>query len=118
LLLEQQVSSILRSKCLPVSTCRWPQLVPHDTLIERFRAAVEGYERDARAERLPDYIRHLHQIERDYFGLGPTNIEIPARPKFSESLDSDPVSRVPAGPRWFSNPAGIAESSMMLPTRS
>jgi hypothetical protein len=53
-------------------------LVPHHALIERFRAAVESHEMDARADRLPRYIARLHQIERDYFGLPPTNIEVPA----------------------------------------
>jgi hypothetical protein len=53
-------------------------LVPHSALIERFRAAVESYEMDARADRLTRYIARLHQIERDQFGLPPTNIEIPA----------------------------------------
>ena len=53
-------------------------LVPHHRLIERFRAAVDGYEMDARAERLPRYIARLHEIERDNFGLGPTEIDIPA----------------------------------------
>jgi hypothetical protein len=53
-------------------------LVPHRRLINRFRAAVEAYEMDSRADRLPTYIRRLHQIERDGFGAGPTNIEVPA----------------------------------------
>ena len=53
-------------------------LVPHQRLIERIRAAVEGFEMDARAERLPRYIARLHEIEREHFGLGPTKIEIPA----------------------------------------
>lgn len=52
-------------------------LVPHDRLIERFRSAVDAYSMDARAEDLPDYVEHLHRIERDQFGLPPTEIELP-----------------------------------------
>jgi hypothetical protein len=53
-------------------------LVPHDKLIERFRAAMNGFEMDARADRLPRFIERLHEVERDIFGIECTNIEIPA----------------------------------------
>ena len=53
-------------------------LVSHDTLITRFRAAVEGFEMDSRADQLPRYLSRLHQVERDTFGVEPTIIGIPA----------------------------------------
>jgi hypothetical protein len=53
------------------------ELVPHDRLIARFKAAVESYEMDARAEKLPVYVRNLHRVERDLFGVPETEIELP-----------------------------------------
>jgi hypothetical protein len=52
-------------------------LVPHGLLIARFRAALEGFEMDSRAENVPRYIDRLHRIERDFFNLDPTDIEVP-----------------------------------------
>jgi hypothetical protein len=66
-------------------------LVPHSALIERSRAAVESYEMDARADKLPTYIARLHQIERDQFGLPPTNIEAleyPLRQRGKQTRDT------------------------------
>jgi hypothetical protein len=53
-------------------------LVPHDLLIVRFKAAVDGFEMDARADKLPRYIGNLHRVERDSFNIDPTTIEVPA----------------------------------------
>lgn len=51
--------------------------VSHPTLIERFRAAVDNFSCDARADDLPDYVRNLHRIERDAFAVSETDIELP-----------------------------------------
>ncbi len=53
------------------------ELVPHDRLVARFRDAVDGFRGDARAEDLPRYVRNLHQVERDMFGVPATEIELP-----------------------------------------
>lgn len=53
-------------------------LVPHDNLILRFKSAVESYSMDARADDLPAYVDNLNRIERDQFGLPPTDIDLPA----------------------------------------
>lgn len=52
--------------------------VDHARMIERFRAAVETYAMDARAEDLPRYVRNLHRIERDCFQVPETPIELPS----------------------------------------
>ena len=53
-------------------------LIPHHKLIERYKAAVDWFEMDARAEELPRYTRNLHQVERDLFGLEEeTEIDLP-----------------------------------------
>jgi hypothetical protein len=51
-------------------------LVPHNLLIARFRAALEGFEMDSRAERIPRYISRLHRVERDFFNVEPTDMEV------------------------------------------
>ena len=38
-----------------------------NALIERFRKAVDGFIMDAWAEVIPNYIKNLHTVERDYF---------------------------------------------------
>jgi hypothetical protein len=53
-------------------------LVPHALLIDRFRAAVEAFSMDARADDLPKFVRHLNQVERDLFAVDETPIELPA----------------------------------------
>lgn len=52
-------------------------LVDHADLLDRFRAAVDAFSMDARAEDLPKTLAHLHRVERDCFGAGPTDIELP-----------------------------------------
>ncbi len=52
--------------------------VGHARMIERFRAAVETYAMDARAEDLPRYVRNLHRIERDCFQVAEARIELPS----------------------------------------
>lgn len=53
-------------------------LVPHDRLIERFRAAVDVFIGDARAPDLPKYIANLHRVERDMLLVPETEIELPS----------------------------------------
>jgi hypothetical protein len=50
----------------------------HGQLIERFRAAVEAWEMDARAAQLPDLVAKLNQIERDHFRVPETEIALPS----------------------------------------
>ena len=52
-------------------------LVPHPSLIERFRSAVDAFSLDARAAELPKYLSNLHVVERDLFGVDETEIELP-----------------------------------------
>jgi hypothetical protein len=52
--------------------------LPHTLLITRFKAAVDCFQMDSRAEDLPRYISNLHRIERDFFNLDPTDIDVPA----------------------------------------
>ena len=52
-------------------------LIPHQRLIARFKAAVEAYEMDARIEELPKYIENLHRVERDMLGVSETDIDLP-----------------------------------------
>jgi hypothetical protein len=53
------------------------ELVRHDAFVARFRDAVDLFSGDARAEDLPRYVRNLHQVERDMFGVQETEIELP-----------------------------------------
>jgi hypothetical protein len=52
-------------------------LVPPARLVSRFRAAVDLFSGDARAEDLPRYVRSLHRVERDMLGVPETEIELP-----------------------------------------
>jgi hypothetical protein len=52
-------------------------MVPHDKLILRFTSAVESYSMDSRAHDLPAYVGNLNRVERDMFGLAPTEIDLP-----------------------------------------
>jgi hypothetical protein len=53
------------------------ELVPHDTLIDRFRNAAEWYGMDARGTDLPKYIENLHVVERDMLTVPETEIALP-----------------------------------------
>lgn len=52
-------------------------LVKPGLLLTRFRAAVDAYSTDARAEDLPRYIRNLHTVERDFLEVKESEIELP-----------------------------------------
>lgn len=43
--------------------------LPHAALVERFQDAIEWHKGDASAERIPDYVRNLNQVERDMLGV-------------------------------------------------
>lgn len=53
-------------------------LVAHERLIDRFRAAVDEFLGDARAEDLPAYVANLHRVERDMLVVPETEIELPS----------------------------------------
>ncbi len=53
-------------------------LVPHAVLVERFRSAADVFSGDARAEDLPRYVRNLHRVERDLYGVAESEVELPA----------------------------------------
>ena len=51
--------------------------VKHERLIERFKAAVDGFSLDSRAEDLPHYVENLHRVERDMFRVPQSDIDMP-----------------------------------------
>lgn len=52
-------------------------LISHNALVARFRAAVDAYSTDARAEDLPRYVKNLHTVERDFLEVAESEIELP-----------------------------------------
>ncbi|MDP2866244.1 MAG: hypothetical protein Q8O90_08380 [Elusimicrobiota bacterium] len=52
-------------------------LINPGLLVSRFRAAVDAYSTDARAEDLPRYIKNLHTVERDFLEVDESEIELP-----------------------------------------
>lgn len=52
--------------------------VPHESLIERFRAAVDFLIGDAREVDLPEYVSNLNRVERDVLLVPETEIELPS----------------------------------------
>lgn len=52
-------------------------LVSHEKLIERFKIAMSRWELDARAEDLPEYIRNLNEVERDFLHVKESEFELP-----------------------------------------
>lgn len=54
-------------------------LVTHGALVECFTGAVDAFLGDAREDDLPKYVANLHRIERDIYGVDPTEIELPPR---------------------------------------
>lgn len=53
-------------------------LVDHAEFVMRFRSAIDGFAMDARADDFPRYVRRLHQVERDFFGVGESEIDLPS----------------------------------------
>lgn len=54
------------------------RFIEHAALVERFRAMIDRFAYDARADELPRCVANLHRVERDLFGLPPTEIELPS----------------------------------------
>lgn len=52
-------------------------LLDHKKLVGRFVLAVDAYSMDARAEELPAYVKHLHSVERDFFEVAESFVELP-----------------------------------------
>jgi hypothetical protein len=38
---------------------------------------IDSFSMDARAEDLPRYVKNLHTVERDFFGVEESEIELP-----------------------------------------
>ncbi|HEY0483685.1 MAG TPA: hypothetical protein VGD37_39470 [Kofleriaceae bacterium] len=53
------------------------ELVSHELLLERFRAAVDAFSGDARAGDLPKYVARLHHVERDMLEVDESEIDLP-----------------------------------------
>lgn len=53
-------------------------LVPHERLIDRFRAAVDEFLGDSRENQLPAYVANLHRVERDMLGVAESEIDLPS----------------------------------------
>jgi hypothetical protein len=51
--------------------------VPHDRLVERFTNAANYHECDARVAELDRYLANLHRVERDFYGVQPSNVPLP-----------------------------------------
>jgi len=52
-------------------------LLDHARLVERFKGAADRFSIDARALDVPRYLKNLHKVERDIFGVTPSDIELP-----------------------------------------
>jgi hypothetical protein len=52
-------------------------IVPHERLLSRFRAAVDHFSCDARADDLPRYVKNLHVVERDFLTVAESEVELP-----------------------------------------
>jgi len=52
--------------------------VEHARLVERFLSAVDVCSFGANATDLPDYVDNLHRVERDFYAVGETAIELPS----------------------------------------
>lgn len=52
-------------------------IVKHAQLIDRFKAAVDGFSLDSRADNFPRYIANLHRVERDMLRVPESEIELP-----------------------------------------
>ena len=52
-------------------------LIDPGLLASRFRAAVDAFSTDARAEDLPRYVKNLHTVERDFLEVAESEIDLP-----------------------------------------
>ena len=53
------------------------KLVGQEELAARFKAAIDMFSTDARAEEIPAYIKNLHFVERELLGVEPSAIDLP-----------------------------------------
>ncbi|MBX7195421.1 MAG: hypothetical protein K1X94_25420 [Sandaracinaceae bacterium] len=51
--------------------------ITHESLRDRFAAALDRFCFDARQDDLPSYIANLNQVERDMFGVAESQFELP-----------------------------------------
>jgi hypothetical protein len=51
--------------------------VDAEVLAERFEMAVDGFLMDARAVDLPQYLRNLNRVEREFLLVQETQVEFP-----------------------------------------
>ena len=51
--------------------------VKHDELVARFLSAVDVCSHGANGTDLPEYVDNLHRVERDFFGVTKTDVELP-----------------------------------------
>lgn len=52
-------------------------LIDPKHLAKRFEAAVDWFALDARVAELPRYLKNLHRVETDVFGVPPSKIDLP-----------------------------------------
>lgn len=53
------------------------ELIDHQRLVARFRAAADWFGLDARVSQLPRILKNLHTVERDILGVRPSDVELP-----------------------------------------
>lgn len=53
-------------------------LVYHPELVSRFQAAIDSFSMDSRSDDFLKYVARLHQVERDFFGVAESKIELPS----------------------------------------
>jgi hypothetical protein len=53
-------------------------LASHEAVVERFRSAIDRFSGDARAMEFPEYVKHLHHVEREFFETDESEIELPS----------------------------------------
>ena len=52
-------------------------LVPANLLVKRFQEACDRWAIDSRAQDLPKYVQNLHTVQRDFYLMEETPIELP-----------------------------------------
>ena len=53
------------------------RVIDHTKLVERFKAAVDAFAEDARAEDLPKCVQRLNMVERDMLDVPASEIDLP-----------------------------------------
>lgn len=52
--------------------------IDHAEFVARFQAAIDEFAMDSRSEDYWKYVQRLHQVERDFFGVPESAIELPS----------------------------------------